>query len=330
MLVRVDEERCQGHGLCRLSAPDIFFAREEDGHAYVLSETVPEGHEDETQLAADSCPGARYRGRVRGVCVRHGRGVTAALSPSGRARPTRTTGSPPRPRWPTADGSPTSGSTASPSGPWRWPTRRRHNPAPARTSGSAGCCPCCAATSRRAAGWSATSARPTRTRRPMTSSRGWRSLGLPGVRLGVIRRRRPRPGPQPGRRAARAGDDGQSVGRPDRLGQRLHRRRADRRLPARGRADRPRWPGRRPVPVRRADLPRARLVARRLGGRRPRDAGRPPSRVRSAQHRRQLRGPALPGRPTRTGSASRWPRCRRTRQSSPSWTALGARSTSGP
>jgi ferredoxin len=56
MLVRVDEERCQGHGLCRLSAPDIFFAREEDGHAYVLSETVPEGHEDETQLAADSCP----------------------------------------------------------------------------------------------------------------------------------------------------------------------------------------------------------------------------------------------------------------------------------
>jgi ferredoxin len=56
MQVRVDEERCQGHGLCRLSAPDIFFAREEDGHAYVLSETVPEGREDEALLAADSCP----------------------------------------------------------------------------------------------------------------------------------------------------------------------------------------------------------------------------------------------------------------------------------
>ena len=56
MQVRVDEERCQGHGLWRLSAPDIFFAREEDGHAYVLSETVPEGREDEAQLAADSCP----------------------------------------------------------------------------------------------------------------------------------------------------------------------------------------------------------------------------------------------------------------------------------
>ena len=56
MQVRVDEERCQGHGLCRLSAPDIFFAREEDGHAYVLSATVPEGREDEALLAADSCP----------------------------------------------------------------------------------------------------------------------------------------------------------------------------------------------------------------------------------------------------------------------------------
>lgn len=56
VLVRVDEERCQGHGLCRLSAPEIFFAREEDGHAYVRSETVPPGQEDETRLAADSCP----------------------------------------------------------------------------------------------------------------------------------------------------------------------------------------------------------------------------------------------------------------------------------
>jgi ferredoxin len=56
MQVRVDEERCQGHGLCRLSAPDIFFAREEDGHAYVKSEDVAAGQEDDAQLAADSCP----------------------------------------------------------------------------------------------------------------------------------------------------------------------------------------------------------------------------------------------------------------------------------
>ncbi|MBM7516501.1 ferredoxin [Nocardioides nitrophenolicus] len=56
MRVKVDDERCQGHGLCRISAPDLFFAREEDGNAYVKDEIVPAGQEDEAQLAADSCP----------------------------------------------------------------------------------------------------------------------------------------------------------------------------------------------------------------------------------------------------------------------------------
>ena len=56
MHVKVDDERCQGHGLCRISAPDLFFAREEDGNAYVKDETVPEGREDDAELAADSCP----------------------------------------------------------------------------------------------------------------------------------------------------------------------------------------------------------------------------------------------------------------------------------
>lgn len=56
MKVKVNDERCQGHGLCRLSAPDLFFAREEDGNAYVKDETVPAGREAEAQLAADSCP----------------------------------------------------------------------------------------------------------------------------------------------------------------------------------------------------------------------------------------------------------------------------------
>jgi len=56
MRVRVNEERCQGHGLCRLSAPGLFFAREEDGHAYVKDENVPADQEDAAQLAADGCP----------------------------------------------------------------------------------------------------------------------------------------------------------------------------------------------------------------------------------------------------------------------------------
>lgn len=56
MKVRIDDERCQGHGLCRISAPDLFFAREEDGNAYVKDEEVPAGREGDAQLAADSCP----------------------------------------------------------------------------------------------------------------------------------------------------------------------------------------------------------------------------------------------------------------------------------
>ena len=56
MCVRIDDERCQGHGLCRISAPDLFFAREEDGNAYVKDEEVPAGREADAQLAADGCP----------------------------------------------------------------------------------------------------------------------------------------------------------------------------------------------------------------------------------------------------------------------------------
>jgi ferredoxin len=56
MRVRINDERCQGHGLCRISAPDLFFAREEDGNAYVKDEEVAAGREGDVQLAADSCP----------------------------------------------------------------------------------------------------------------------------------------------------------------------------------------------------------------------------------------------------------------------------------
>ena len=41
MIVRVDGDRCVGHGMCYLAAPDIFRLSDEDGHAYVLSEHVP-------------------------------------------------------------------------------------------------------------------------------------------------------------------------------------------------------------------------------------------------------------------------------------------------
>jgi ferredoxin len=56
MRVRINPDRCQGHGACRMTAPDIFFAREEDGQAYVLSEEVRPEDEDLVRLAVASCP----------------------------------------------------------------------------------------------------------------------------------------------------------------------------------------------------------------------------------------------------------------------------------
>jgi ferredoxin len=56
MRVQVDPEVCQGHGLCRMSAPELFQLRDEDGSAYVTTPEVPRGLEDLARLGADSCP----------------------------------------------------------------------------------------------------------------------------------------------------------------------------------------------------------------------------------------------------------------------------------
>jgi ferredoxin len=56
MRVSVDPNVCQGHGVCRMSAPELFHLREEDGQAYVDSEVVPAGMEAAARLGASSCP----------------------------------------------------------------------------------------------------------------------------------------------------------------------------------------------------------------------------------------------------------------------------------
>ena len=56
MRVRVNQDLCQGHGACRMTAPHLFFAREEDGQAYVLSEDVKPEDEEIVKLAVESCP----------------------------------------------------------------------------------------------------------------------------------------------------------------------------------------------------------------------------------------------------------------------------------
>lgn len=56
MKIRVDEERCQGHTLCAMAAPELIGLRDEDGHAFVESEEVPEGLEGKARNAAATCP----------------------------------------------------------------------------------------------------------------------------------------------------------------------------------------------------------------------------------------------------------------------------------
>ena len=53
MNVQVDPDRCQGHTLCNMAAPDVFHLRDEDGHAYVaVTEFTPEIIEAAKRAAA--------------------------------------------------------------------------------------------------------------------------------------------------------------------------------------------------------------------------------------------------------------------------------------
>ena len=56
MKVRVDPEKCQGHTLCAMAAPDVFELSEIDGHASVPSEEVPAEQEEAVREAVRSCP----------------------------------------------------------------------------------------------------------------------------------------------------------------------------------------------------------------------------------------------------------------------------------
>jgi ferredoxin len=75
MRVRVNLDLCQGHGACRMTAPHLFFAREEDGQAYVESEEVRPEDEEIVRLAAASCP-------EHAIIVRMSRPAPAATSPT--------------------------------------------------------------------------------------------------------------------------------------------------------------------------------------------------------------------------------------------------------
>jgi ferredoxin len=56
MKVSVDGQRCQGHTLCSMIAPDSFVLDDVDGHSSPVSEEVPADQEDAVKEAAHSCP----------------------------------------------------------------------------------------------------------------------------------------------------------------------------------------------------------------------------------------------------------------------------------
>ncbi len=56
MKVHVDQERCQGHTLCSMIAPQVFELDEIDGHSSPVSEDVPAGQEARVAEAVRSCP----------------------------------------------------------------------------------------------------------------------------------------------------------------------------------------------------------------------------------------------------------------------------------
>lgn len=56
MKVRILDERCVGHGMCRLACPEVFELNDEDGHAFVLKEDVPAELEEAVSQALRGCP----------------------------------------------------------------------------------------------------------------------------------------------------------------------------------------------------------------------------------------------------------------------------------
>jgi ferredoxin len=54
--VHVDPERCQGHTLCSMIAPQLFRLDDEDGHSTAIDGEIPAGLEAKAEEAIRSCP----------------------------------------------------------------------------------------------------------------------------------------------------------------------------------------------------------------------------------------------------------------------------------
>jgi ferredoxin len=53
--IRLDADRCQGHGRCYVLAPDLFDA-DDFGHCVLLVDEVPAGRLDGARSGVENCP----------------------------------------------------------------------------------------------------------------------------------------------------------------------------------------------------------------------------------------------------------------------------------
>ena len=57
MKVRADLTKCQGHGLCRMSAPEVYDVTDDEGQVIVKFDgDIPADLEDGAVLGVESCP----------------------------------------------------------------------------------------------------------------------------------------------------------------------------------------------------------------------------------------------------------------------------------
>lgn len=56
MKLYVDPERCQGHTLCNMRAPELFSLDDVDGHSTAIDGEVPAELEKQATDAVRSCP----------------------------------------------------------------------------------------------------------------------------------------------------------------------------------------------------------------------------------------------------------------------------------
>ena len=55
MRLRVNIERCRGHGVCAGNAPDVFLFADDDT-TYVAFDVIPEDREEDARMAVHNCP----------------------------------------------------------------------------------------------------------------------------------------------------------------------------------------------------------------------------------------------------------------------------------